>query len=231
MVQDLDGLAVAFDIDGTLVQILPEEELLFGRACAEVLGRAVPRLSWSEFPVVTDAGIVQSVWAQVAGRAPIPGEIEAVRDRHCAGLEALLRQDPGRIQAIPGARAILLRLRSRAGWATGNSAPAARLKLAAAGLLDLDLPLASAEDGPERTAIVLRCGQLLGLRPGQRLVSVGDGTWDVQAARDLGLPFVGIASVPGRAERLRAAGASAILPDLSDLGAVLRALRTAPVPA
>ena len=61
-----------------------------------------------------------------------------------------------------------------------------------------------------------------------RIVSVGDGVWDVRTAQQLQLPFVGVAQ-GAHAEALRAAGARIVLRDLADASAVLNALESATV--
>src|SRR5262245_10379213 len=63
-----------------------------------------------------------------------------------------------------------------------------------------------------------------------RVVSVGDGVWNVQTATALGLPFVGIAT-RSKADRLRSAGARAVLSDYSNLDAMWIALETATTPS
>lgn len=75
-------------------------------------------------------------------------------------------------------------------------------KIAAASLPVDNIAFSTAEDGPARVAI---------------------------AAQALGLPFVGRANGE-RAQELRAHGATAVLPDFTDLGAVLTAFETAIVP-
>jgi phosphoglycolate phosphatase-like HAD superfamily hydrolase len=63
-----------------------------------------------------------------------------------------------------------------------------------------------------------------------RVVSLGDGVWDVRTAAELRLPFIGIGSGE-RAERLRDAGAETVLADLRDTNELLGALERAGVPA
>jgi hypothetical protein len=53
--------------------------------------------------------------------------------------------------------------------------------------------------------------------------------WDVRAARELGLPFLGVAT-KGAARALRTEGATEIVSDLRDPIAVCRALAQAHVP-
>jgi phosphoglycolate phosphatase-like HAD superfamily hydrolase len=49
----------------------------------------------------------------------------------------------------------------------------------------------------------------------EKVVYVGDGVWDVRAARALGIGFLGLATGT-KAVRLLEEGASCVLPDLSD---------------
>jgi phosphoglycolate phosphatase-like HAD superfamily hydrolase len=68
-----------------------------------------------------------------------------------------------------------------------------------------------------------------GVKGFSRILSIGDGVWDVRAARSLKLPFVGIGRGAG-AERLAGLGASHVLPDFRDLGTVFKAMNEALVP-
>ena len=56
-----------------------------------------------------------------------------------------------------------------------------------------------------------------------QVVSVGDGPWDVRAAAELSLEFVGVGR-DGAAEQLRALGARCVLPDFLDHAGVMRSL-------
>jgi phosphoglycolate phosphatase-like HAD superfamily hydrolase len=86
------------------------------------------------------------------------------------------------------------------------------------------------DDGPDRPALVRRCLERLGWRPGERAISVGDGVWDITAARALGIAFVGIAQSDAHEERLRARGARTVLRDFLHITAFREALDAADVP-
>ena len=136
---------------------------------------------------------------------------------------------------MPGATAALDAMR-RAGWrtavATGGWGPSARLKLRTAGIDVADETFACADDAESRVEIVTLARQKAERHfdcTFERVVSIGDGVWDVDTAARLALPFVGIAS-GSRAERLRAAGAAVVLPHYADLAAFLRALDSATAP-
>jgi phosphoglycolate phosphatase-like HAD superfamily hydrolase len=62
-----------------------------------------------------------------------------------------------------------------------------------------------------------------------RVVSIGDGVWDLQTAIELDMPFLGIGT-GDRADWLRRAGAAIVLPDYSDFGAFLTAVEITTVP-
>jgi phosphoglycolate phosphatase-like HAD superfamily hydrolase len=108
------------------------------------------------------------------------------------------------------------------------------LKLSAAGLETEGVPAAFAEDGESREEILLaataRAREFYGCESFDRVVSLGDGLWDVSAARNLGFAFVGLGGGE-RAAMLRDAGASHVIEDFEDYGRLLACLDEAKVPA
>ena len=62
-----------------------------------------------------------------------------------------------------------------------------------------------------------------------RIVSIGDGLWDVRTARKLNFPFLGIGS-GAREEELRRAGATHVLQDFADYDGLIQYLEEAEVP-
>jgi phosphoglycolate phosphatase-like HAD superfamily hydrolase len=119
---------------------------------------------------------------------------------------------------------------------TGNIRPVAEVKLAALGLRDpLDLCIGAYGDDHEvRTELVAvarrRAAALYGgSAPGADFggvstVVAGDTPLDISAALAAGARAVGVATGPFTAADLRAAGAHAVLPDLTDTSLVLSAM-------
>ena len=103
--------------------------------------------------------------------------------------------------------------------ATGGWNGSARFKLASAGLSVDGIPWASADDAIDRVDILRKAIQRAGLHYGQdafeKVVYIGDGVWDVRAAKSLGIGFLGLAAGV-KAGRLVGEGASCVLPDFSD---------------
>lgn len=220
------------DIDGTLTKTTDIDAECYVRVVSAFLGHSFSA-DWSAYVNVTDSGIVDELWRKYLGRSPTAAEMAALESAFVSELVQASRQRPGAFAPISGASEFLQRSRA-AGWqvalATGAWARSAELKLKAAGL-PKDLPLASANDSQQRIGIVRRAMQrAVGAKSDhERIVLVGDTAWDLETARQLGLPFVGISS-GDRAEQLRASGATHVFPDFSDLQSVFSALSAAGVP-
>ena len=225
---------VVFDIDGTLLDNLATEDECYVQALRDGLGLNAVSADWETYQHVSDHGIAIETYRREFGTAPSPDAVADTIGRFVTLLAAAHDAQP--ISPIRGAVELMASLPSH-GWAialaTGAWRRAAQFKLVAAGLHDDAVPLATSEDGPARTDIVktavARAERHYDVAF-DRIVSVGDGVWDVDAARTLALPFVGVAA-GARAERLRAAGAASVLPDLSSGVAVLATLETAMIPS
>lgn len=207
-----------FDIDGTLTASNEVDDECFAEVVAAELGVRAEDIDWSAAPHITDVGIAHWLWTRHRGRGPSDAELAGVRERFVELMRERLRVSPERCRPIRGALESLARLEAD-GWtialATGAWRDSARLKLRAAGISPA-LPLFAADEAMAREEILtLARDHCAGRSPGafDRIVSIGDGVWDVRTARRLSLPFVGVGSGAQR-ERLQAAGASHVIPDL-----------------
>jgi len=225
-----------FDVDGTLLDNMACEDACYSAALREMLGLSWVDTDWSRYAHVSDAAIAVEAFRREFGSEPTAEQLDATISRFVRLLGDAHRADPAAIVPVPGARELLESLQSR-GWAvalaTGAWRRAAELKLSGGGVRYADLPLATSEDGPARTQIVTtarsRAEQRHAIERFERVVCIGDGVWDVWAARDLELPFVGVGT-GARAERLAAAGARVILADFVDIDVTIAAFETAPSP-
>ena len=227
----MNRLAI-FDIDGTLTDTNGVDDECYREAVAGVLGVAPAAIDWAGAAHVTDSEIFRWLCTEHRRSEPSHDEMARARSQFVERLTAQLEQAPSRFGSIAGATTMLSKLPMQ-GWqiavATGGWGPSARLKLAFAELAIDDAVFACADDGRSR-ADILRLArdraEAFYQRRFGRVVSIGDGVWDVQTAIELGVPFVGIGTGP-RAEQLRLAGASVVLPDYSDLDAFFSALENA----
>jgi phosphoglycolate phosphatase-like HAD superfamily hydrolase len=226
---------VVFDLDGTLVDTTAVESPCYTRALCDAFGLPAVDENWSGYEHVTDDGIAVEAYVRHFKRAPSRDEVERAIDRFVTLVASAHAAEPRSITPIPGAAQILAALSTR-GWsvaiATGCWRRSAELKLSASGLARFAVPLATSEDGPARVDVIRAAVEKAAPRGSHvfdRIISVGDAVWDVRAARELAMPFIGI-NAGHRAERLRASGAQHILADFADLDEVFRALDAAGPP-
>ena len=230
----MNKLAI-FDIDGTLTDTNGVDDECFCLTIADALGLAPSAIDWSGAAHVTDAEIFRHLCKVHGRREPSVDEMSRARELFVERLRVEIDRAPLRFASIGGAVAMLAQLEER-GWnvavATGGWGPSARLKLKNAGLSIDDAVFACADDARSRADIVQLAwarAELFYRQQFDRVVSIGDGVWDVSTAIELDLPFVGIAS-GNRAERLRDAGANAVLEDYTDPDAFWSMLETATTP-
>lgn len=204
-----------FDVDGTLLDASGVHTGGMIHLLDELFNIRIDRIDWEEFEHVTDTFVISELFRRHLGRPPESTELRAYREAYVDQLGALRSERPDAFREIRGARAALKSLAARGDWAvalaTGGSRKAALSKLRWAGFEIDHLPGGFAEDGISReeilAAAIARASDSHGVESFGRIVSVGDGMWDLTTARAMRLEFVGIASRGNRSE-LEAAGAS-----------------------
>jgi beta-phosphoglucomutase-like phosphatase (HAD superfamily) len=205
-----------FDIDGTLTESNEIDSICFADAFRDVFGVGIDT-DWNSYQHTTDRGIVIEALRRLRGREADAHEIALHRTRFMQLLGVRMTD----LHEVPGAAAFLAQLQAR-GWrvvlCTGAWSESAKLKLMHAGL-PATLPLASCDDGIAREDILRRGIALAGGGDSDVIVSFGDASWDVRAAANLNLPFIGIAS-GARAASLRRSGATEVFDDFRDADAV-----------
>jgi phosphoglycolate phosphatase-like HAD superfamily hydrolase len=149
-------------------------------------------------------------------------------------VEELPRDHPGK-RRLPGVVELLDVLEADGsvvlGLLTGNLARSARMKLEHFDLWRYFLTGAFGDDAPSRNELVPVAAdrmEALGYpRPApSRTIVVGDTTYDVACARAAGVRSLAVATGPVGVDELRAAGADAVVEDLSRTADVLRVIET-----
>ena len=228
---------VIFDIDETLTQTSRVNEICFTRAFADTHGLEVLADHWINCPHVSDSGVTQHLFQYYFGRDPGDHESGVIKKRLVDLLEEHHRLDQSFFAEIPRAAETFNRLVEGRGWAkaiaTGCWQPSAEVKLRAANINYHGVPGGFAEDGIARESIVgaaiSRSRVSYSLENFDRIVSVGDGVWDVRTAARLGLAFIGVAN-GARAEALREVGAKHVIPDFEDADRFFECLEVAEAP-
>ncbi|MGC1460105.1 MAG: HAD family hydrolase [Steroidobacteraceae bacterium] len=184
--------AVILDIDGTLLQSNEADDALYVAAVRSVLGPVRIRTPWDMYAQVTDSSILEDICADNALELS-----RGVRDqiRKCF-VDSLARQIDtfGPFLEVPGARDFVFSLlksgQHSVAYATGGWGLSAQLKLKSAGF-PLDIPLASADDFPNRKSIMKHALAQMG-QAFQSITYYGDGPWDRDATLSLGWRFVAV---------------------------------------
>lgn len=226
-----------FDIDGTLTNTNKVDDECFVRAFAETYEITKMSTDWAAYPHTTDSGIAFHVLFEKFGREPNDAELDRLRERFMDLMRQRCRLASSAFAEIAGASVALSRLKREPDWAlaiaTGCWRESALLKLAAAKLEVAEIPAGYAEDGLSRESILKAAvsRSLIRYRESgfEKIVSIGDGVWDVRAARREEFAFLGVGT-GAAAEGLRRAGAGHVVNNLGDYDDLISRLSAAEIP-
>lgn len=218
---------ILWDIDGTLIRGGPISREAFARAVSRAVGREIGEHG-VQMSGLTDPLIAARILKVVEADPALVDEVITHLEAELADADEALR-DGGRV--MPGVVDVLVRLAAVEGVVqsvlTGNTAANAAVKLRAFGLdrwIDVRVG-AFGSDHPERNQLVpialRRIGNPL---PRDRVWVIGDTPFDLACARAGGVKclLVGTGRIP--LSELEKLDADAVLPDLSDVDAVVELL-------
>jgi len=223
---------VLWDVDGTLVNVDGIGIAAMAAGIGRVLGRApatFPRLDGR-----TDRWITTEV-LRASGVEDVDEYLERCREATEVAFAASLEELSRRGKLLPGAAAALAALGTEAAvqsLLTGNARALAEMKLRAFGLdahVDFDIGaygwthvVRGELVAVARAAAEARHGTAFA---GRSTVLIGDTPRDVEAALVNGASAIGVATGYFGVDALAAAGAHAVLADLTDTAAVVAAVR------
>jgi HAD superfamily hydrolase (TIGR01509 family) len=209
------GGAILFDLDGTLIDSVYQHVLAWRDALA------AERIDLPVWGIHRKVGMSGGLFARALLRETgAPLDAEQARRLQLRHEDAFGRYASG-VRPLPGARALLLRLREiGVPWAIATSGPRLRAR-AGVDLLDVrgDEPLVThdevqhAKPDPD---LFLAAAAALGVAIGDSIV-VGDSIWDLLAARRARALGVGLLSGGYGREELERAGAFRVYEDPADL--------------
>ncbi|MCP2335266.1 HAD family hydrolase [Actinomadura rupiterrae] len=224
---------VLWNVDHTLVDVGRVTRDAYAEAFLRTTGRRLVRLAPT--PGRTESEIIFETLAFndiVTTDDHLPAFMEALTDAFAERRGDLAMH--GRV--LPGAREAVDALSRLPGTVqsvlTGSLQPNAGLKLTELGLAEhLDLQAGGYENGVYSKAALLevarsRAGERHSAVYGEKqTVYIADHPRDVQAAHIARSPIIAVATGSATVAELRAAGADAVLSDLTDTDAVVRAVK------
>jgi len=217
-------LLVLWDVDGTLVDSAGHGRYAFEEAYRAVVGRSPQRV---EYAGRTDHQIALSMLGDE--RDHLPRVLEQLATALDGRREAM--RDEGR--AYPGVPEVLEALHGRddvvQSLLTGNIEVNAALKVSAFGLerwLDFEVGAYGSDPHEARSDLVAVARERAAAKYGETTgaVLVGDTLLDVLAAHEAGARAVAVATGFAELDALRASKPEALLADLSDTVAAVRAI-------
>jgi phosphoglycolate phosphatase len=221
---------VLWDVDGTLVDAdglgTRMYEVVFLSMFGRELTTVAPKAGRTDRAIIGDTLVLAGVPEAPAWVDPFL----AALSKHVASLDG---EAGAVVRALPGAAQALRALDGRACQSvlTGNVRPLAELKLRAGGLGEpLNFDAGAYGDAHEVRAELVGVARRAARAvygadfDGPATVLVGDTPLEIAAAVATGARAVGVATGSYSAADLAAAGAHAVLPDLSDTARVLAAV-------
>ena len=209
-----DMLAV-FDLDGTLSTTNEVDSECFVAAVRAEFG-FTPESDWSAYEHCPDEGIAVEALTGYLGQSPNALQLNRLKRRFVDLLASAAAAKPhlysrcGRARVAPTPR----RFRLDPVHCHGCLACPSRSQAQGRRPSRID-PAVLLRRRASREAILgaaMAHGRAIALASVSRVVAVGDGVWDVAAAANLALPFLGVGRGP-HAARLCEAGALAVVPD------------------
>jgi phosphoglycolate phosphatase-like HAD superfamily hydrolase len=214
-------MLIIFDVDGTLIDANELDHRCFDEAFLEVTGVPLPGERWSQVREFTAQAIVREGLHDWPDDERSAAET-TIRAGFLARLTAAHATNAHAFPPVPGGPALIEELAAsptcRVAIATGCWRETSRFKLAAAGYRMEGVECASSSDCYRRVDIIRTVMNRLGGNI-HDTVYVGDQLWDLRAANELGIRFVGVGR---QREQLRSDGAETL--DTLSAAALLRAV-------
>jgi phosphoglycolate phosphatase-like HAD superfamily hydrolase len=184
---------IVFDIDGTLTDSVAIHQKAF-KAALRDMGVQDYDANFKTYKHHTDSYIAGKIYENYHHQKFTASKIEAFEN--CL----MERISNSTVNEILGAKALIDRLKSQSEfeicYATGSLLKPAQFKLDSIGIDYSEKQLVASNHIFERENIVLKAienaKELYNVNQFERIISVGDGLWDLTTAVRLGVEFIGI---------------------------------------
>jgi phosphoglycolate phosphatase-like HAD superfamily hydrolase len=211
---------ILFDIDGTLLYSDKLDSRCFANSYEAIFGQPFPTIDWTKFAEVTDHVIFRTAFHDHFGRFPTELERLTFEEHYLDALRNARSANPAQFCEIPGAARLWHHLeadeRYLPGIATGGWQRPAAIKLAHVGIPPTQPFAGYANDKFSRVDILNEAiNKARAAHAIDRIIYVGDASWDVTTTKKMNLPLIGIRRA-GDHHSLHDLGAERVITDYSD---------------
>jgi phosphoglycolate phosphatase-like HAD superfamily hydrolase len=221
---------VTFDIDDTLILTQGFDDSCFIRALSETTRSRSINSDWDSYPQVTEPGIAAQVLGDAFGRPASPEEMDEAEARYQTAITEAIQAKPDSLVPMPGAVELLDQLRHdgeiAVACATGAWRSSSLLRVKAAGINIDGFPLASGNDNPCKTGIVIaakaKAQKQWRVDEFESHTHVGDRLSDYEAAQAMASKFLAIGAKKGKTEAFISVGVEPILKDLCETERIIQ---------
>ena len=187
---------ILFDIDGTLIDSVKTDDQCFIQSFSDLYSIDLSHADWNDFNHVTDSGLTNEIFEQHFNRLPTTDEILELKNH----FYNLLKNRIDEFKVVNGVNEALEMLSKHAdcmiAFATGGWRETALLKLSSIDFKIGDLVLTTSNDHYSRKEITkLAIKETLVISQTdefKNITYVGDGLWDYNTSKELGINFIGI---------------------------------------
>jgi phosphoglycolate phosphatase-like HAD superfamily hydrolase len=216
-----------FDIDGTLTDTKAVDDDCFISAFLDEYKIELKNIDWSNFKNVTDYGLFIDIFNSSFNRNPTEADRLNFQRRFFEYLDNQLKSNPEKFKSVNGASSFikycLEHTNFKIAFATGGWHYSANLKLKAADIFNVGIPISSCDILFRRQDILLEAIEKskhhYKTQTFDKIIYFGDGVWDYKTTCELEIEFIGV-DITGD-KKLEKLGVENILKDFADIVKVL----------
>jgi phosphoglycolate phosphatase-like HAD superfamily hydrolase len=190
---------VIFDIDGTLTDTTKVDDKCYIESYESLFKVSIKGVKWSEIKNVTDWGITEELVEDKLNRTVTKEDILNLKKLFLSKLKHEFKVDKSKFAEIRGAlkfyQSLLKESEYKIGIATGGWEETANFKLDTIGINPHEVAYSNSNKFKKREHITLdvieQLNAISSVKPNE-IIYFGDGKWDFETCKNLGIRFIGI---------------------------------------
>lgn len=191
-----------FDIDGTLIDSMKIEEILFKDAIQKALEINEIDTNWNNYSHATDHCILKELVKINFNKTISKNEIDSFINLFRKNIEFFIKNNPDELLEINGAKNFFEEIKTYSDFkvsiATGGYGEIAQLKLNKIGIDISSIPFSSSHNGLSREEIMKdseeKAKYFYNVEKFEEIIYFGDALWDYKACKNLNYKFIAVTS-------------------------------------